>query len=115
MSVCDSCPEPGHCCRYLMLNGGNFPSRGGTIEKAEAELRADRPFGPPLPFHPLFKRSDDIWVLWCPNLDLKSGRCLDYANRPGCCSDYEPGTDRLCILHEPEGPASFGDLDFGPA
>jgi len=100
MSVCDTCPIPGHCCRYLVLNGGYFPPRGGTIERAQAALRADRPFGSPLPFRPLFQMSDGSWVLWCPNLDLKTGRCNDYENRPLACSDYEPASDPLCVLHE---------------
>lgn len=55
-----------------------------------------------LPFRPLFRRSDGLWVWWCPNLNAKTGRCDDYANRPFACRDYEPKTDRLCILHEPE-------------
>jgi Fe-S-cluster containining protein len=119
-SACDSCPVPGHCCRQVMLGGGSFARSAKTIEEAERYIRTAHPWdeggsnpetqvvGPPLPFHPLMRRQDGAWIWWCPNLDQRSGRCLDYENRPLCCSDYEPGTDRLCVLHEPEPIAEPG-------
>lgn len=86
-----------------MLGGGSYGRDCETIEQVEQLISHsdELVLGPPLPFRPLFRRQDGIWALWCPNLDLKSGRCNDYANRPMCCSEYEPGTDRLCVLHEP--------------
>jgi Fe-S-cluster containining protein len=104
VSVCDACPEPGHCCRAIVLGGGSFAREAASLENAERTIRAASDvLGPPMPFHPLFKRQDGAWVWWCPNLNAKSGRCDDYANRPFCCSHYEPGTDRLCVLHKPTG------------
>lgn len=103
--MCDSCMVPGHCCRSLTLGGGDFGRDIDTIEGIERELRNEgerRYTGNPMPFHPLFKRSDGVWVFWCPNLDQRTGRCLDYENRPFCCSNYRPGTDGLCVHYWPE-------------
>lgn len=90
--------------------GGSFAQEAQSTEQAAAELAkvnaANAAFpdvlaGGPMPFRPLFKRSDGAWVWWCPNLSPTTGRCLDYENRPFACRDYEPGTDRLCVLYEP--------------
>lgn len=106
MSVCDTCPQPGHCCRSIVLGGGSFAKHCTTADEFDAYMRdcnagvADiHPIGPPMPFRPLFRRSDGVWALWCPNLS-PAGRCLDYENRPFCCSHYEPKTDALCVLTE---------------
>lgn len=109
MSACDTCPKPGNCCRAIQLASGGFPSkRAKTIEEAQAEIDSYNgdgrlagrqiPIGHnPLPFKPLFRHVSGRWVLWCPNLDRQSGRCLDYDKRPFACSDYKPGTDDLCV------------------
>lgn len=107
MSVCDTCPVPGHCCRSIVLGGGSFAKHETTIEGAERFIRlAENVAGNPLPFHPLFRgehpTQGPYWVWWCPNLNRETGRCDDYENRPMCCSDYEPMTDELCVLHEPK-------------
>ena len=46
-----------------------------------------------LPFKPLWKTEDGSWRFWCPRLDIKTGLCSDYANRPAVCRDYVPGID----------------------
>lgn len=89
-----------------MLGGGSFAVDAQTPEEAEAFVRDHndnrRPPGTgPLPFRPLFKRATEgAWVWWCPNLNQRTGRCDDYANRPHCCSSYKPGADGLCVLHK---------------
>lgn len=105
MSLCDTCPAPGHCCRTMGL-GLASAANASTIETAQAWMADMRdPDGGKLPFRPLFKRQDGLWVWWCPNLNARTGRCDDYANRPLACRDYEPASDGLCILHEPtHGP-----------
>jgi Fe-S-cluster containining protein len=103
-SMCDTCLAPGHCCRSLMLGGGSFARNLDTVEEVERELRNEgegRYAGNPMPFKVLFRRSDNIWVFWCPKLDQPTGRCTDYENRPHCCSSYDPGTDGLCV-HWPD-------------
>jgi len=58
-----------------------------------------------MPFKPFmkktFKNGATIWKFWCPNLDMKTGRCSDYENRPVTCEIYEPGCDPLCAMHTP--------------
>lgn len=110
MSLCAICPEPGHCCRVIRLNGGTKPTdQVRTIEEAEEELAhynrvvllRGGPFDHLLPFRPLYKDSRGRWVNWCPNLDLETGRCNDYKHRPFACQNYQPGCDRNCVWHEP--------------
>jgi Fe-S-cluster containining protein len=121
MSACDTCPVPGHCCRWMYLNGGAFP-RGDTVEEAQASIdehnayMADKVAANPISMKPLFKNSNAGWVVWCPNLNQKTGRCMDYENRPDLCKDFEPGSAPLCILHVPiwepkEGTDAEGILD----
>jgi Fe-S-cluster containining protein len=99
MSACDTCPVPGHCCRVVSLSF-KPPLDAKTIAEAETALASKLdPLGYDLPFRPLFRRSDGIWVWWCPKLDRKTGRCGDYENRPYLCRRYEPRQDPLCILH----------------
>jgi Fe-S-cluster containining protein len=117
-SPCDACPVPGNCCRVIHLNGGHFPGpEAMTVAQAQeeldtmnrAELGRGRRVNGHLPFRPLYRHPDGKWALWCPNLDLRSGRCLDYANRPHACTSYQPGVDRNCVLHvAPEQTAPAG-------
>lgn len=105
ISPCETCPVPGHCCRFLTL--GYLAEHAETVEEAEREIAKfnagpSREYNGFLPFRPLFKASDGTWRWWCPNLNLTSGRCDDYENRPYACSSYQPGTDRLCVLFEEE-------------
>lgn len=110
-SACDTCPVPGHCCRSIVL--GSFGVLLDSPVDAQAEIdrcnrdnaASDAIPGGPIPFHPLFKRQDGTWVWWCPNLSETTGRCLDYENRPYACIHYQPGMDRLCVLHEPRTKA----------
>lgn len=103
--LCETCLVPGHCCRALVLAGGEFARHCDTVEDVQRELRNEgeqRYDGPAMPFQPLLRRRDGIWVFWCPRLDAKTGRCLDYDNRPNCCRSYAPGSDPLCVHYWPE-------------
>jgi Fe-S-cluster containining protein len=98
VTICDTCREPGYCCKRLML--------GGVTEKAyptklEALAIAARwPFEPMgLPFLPVTVL-DGYWLFTCPKLDWDTGRCTDYENRPTLCRTYEPKSDPLCIEYE---------------
>jgi Fe-S-cluster containining protein len=57
-----------------------------------------------LPFMPLYKRPMGVWRFWCPVLDIKTGRCGDYENRPALCKSYRAGSDTLCAMHVPAPP-----------
>lgn len=109
MTACDTCPQPGHCCRSIRLNGGAFAIDEDTIDGAigaiaEVNIRRVGTTQKPIPFMPLFKMTGERkgWLWWCPNLSTKTGRCDDYENRPEACTDYEPGHDGLCVLYEGE-------------
>lgn len=90
-----------------MLNGGSFPSAAAeTIDEAQVEIDAMNANEAELstrvngfiPLRPLHRLSNGRWVLWCPNLDVKTGRCNDYDNRPVLCEIYKPGSDRICVV-----------------
>ena len=98
MSACDTCRDPGACCKRLML--------GGVTEKAfptklEAQaIAAAWPFEPTgLPFIAV-RPVDGHWVFTCPLLDWETGRCTEYETRPTLCRDFEPLSDPLCAMYE---------------
>lgn len=92
MSTCDTCREPGRCCKRLHLQWGD-----GWTPHAETPLDAivimARAW---LPFVPLGKTKDGALIWSCPLLDA-DGRCGDYENRPQLCRDYQPQEDPLCV------------------
>lgn len=120
MSLCDTCAEPGKCCRYFNLQGGNF-GRGETAievlarlativtDPDSAHITETGQIG--LPFLPLFRRQDGIWLLWCPRL-TREGRCGDYEHRPGLCKDYQPLDDWLCHYWKPQADGCDGCTPF---
>lgn len=98
MSICDSCREPGACCKRLML-GGVTEKAFPTIDDAQA-VAAAWPFEPNgLPFVPV-RVVQGYWLYTCPRLDRETGRCTDYENRPALCRNYEPKSDPLCAEYE---------------
>lgn len=97
MSACDTCSDPGYCCKRLMLGGvteENYPT------KLEALIcAASWPFEPlGLPFLPVAVLQG-YWLFTCPVLDWESGRCSNYENRPTLCREYEPLSDPLCAMY----------------
>lgn len=110
-SVCETCPDPGHCCRKFVLSGGNFAFGAESTEVAEDILaqhnevirdynkRIDLPTEHRvMPFKPLERTEEGVWFWTCPKLDDKTGRCTIYPDRPETCIAYEPGTDHLCVI-----------------
>ena len=97
MSACDTCRDPGYCCKRLMLGGvteEKFPTKLEALAIAAAW-----PFEPTgLPFLPVTVL-DGYWLFTCPKLDWESGRCMDYENRPTLCRNYEPMSDPLCAMY----------------
>lgn len=115
MSLCDTCAEPGRCCKSLQL-GGRDPKVGISTwagpGEAEKQMAA---FG--LPFVAIEGRTEGPWTVehpdspncgrayvqhvWsCPRL-LPSGRCGAYEDRPTICRDFKAGSDPLCVYYEP--------------
>lgn len=107
MSTCDTCREPGHCCKFLHL----------TLSKEWVEWIGESPLLALtamaiqwLPFVPAAKNASDGDPMWaCPILD-SNGRCGDYENRPELCRHYQAHDDHLCI--EFIGPKSYAPHEY---
>lgn len=105
MSLCDTCPRPGACCRFFSLNqsGGIDQWSGMPLLEAIAGVAASHTEDHP--FVPLYRRPNGVTVWWCPNLG-RDGRCMDYDRRPYTCRSFEPASEKLCVLwpgHEAVG------------
>lgn len=122
MSACDTCREPGHCCRNIRL----FGARRSPAEHGEVVIPAtldpvkylgsiqgeDLPMLPkaprqtfeprPLPDWngPLIGETVQTWTWSCPRLTA-AGRCGDYERRPRMCRMFEPVIDTMCLMHDP--------------
>ena len=107
MSICDSCRDPGACCREFMLSRKFRP--GTPIEEVAKLTREGSDGWERLPFVPLHevgqdpeKKDEDEYVNWtfnCPKLG-KDGRCTIYESRPEVCRNYEPKSTILCVEFE---------------
>ena len=110
MSVCDSCIKPGSCCKGLYLSAE--PSSSLSFWADEHPLAAlvrmvemDLPFVPAKVAHRYTdEASGREYVTYrydCTMLG-DDGRCTIYEDRPQLCRAYEPKSDALCIMHEPQ-------------
>lgn len=131
MSACDTCRDPGACCRNIRLWGGE---RGPIRQRlSNGEFLVPEGSDPvrflgglagkysgqePLPFLPKVKR-DTFEPRPLPDWDgpligetlstyswscprlLPNGRCGDYENRPWLCRVYEPKADTTCVEYDP--------------
>jgi Fe-S-cluster containining protein len=90
--LCESCRDPGACCRAVTVTGDD-----GTLGPATSELELSAVMAAAwLPFSPLFRHPDGVMVFWCAHLG-SDGRCADYAHRPDLCRDYEAGSGAICV------------------
>ena len=116
-SACDTCRDPGYCCRNFTLNVV-FPAE---MPRAEVQKHIDEGTDPwdgpdyadgePTPFmHPIRISSRYIhkgekkphgvtWGFSCDRLG-HDGRCMQYEDRPQVCRGYEPKSDLLCIEYD---------------
>lgn len=113
MSACDSCRDPGHCCRSFHV------PRHFKLEDTRKEVLAMMRAGldgfgrncEQVPFIPLTRRHfygvegatepySVTWTFSCPKLG-EDGRCSIYETRPGACRRYEPKSDGLCVERDP--------------
>lgn len=94
---CDKCVSPGMCCKAFPLN--QYFKFGSTPEQV-LKFVADQGF----PFVPLRRMNMfpmvgqwlEQWQFSCKAL-AADGRCTIYEKRPKLCSDYQPGTDVMCV------------------
>lgn len=111
MSLCDTCRDPGHCCRGFNLSGND-----GQVtfwDDAPPSLESGFPFVPlhridqwTVEFGPDTGRTYSAWRWACSKLGA-DGRCTIYADRPTLCRDYEAGSDPLCVEFEQSKPRRF--------
>ena len=114
MSLCEKCYSPGACCKRLNLtlsNGTHLTVWDDTDPTAYLHANFD------LPFVALSKQSTwtdengrdySSWHWSCPRLGA-DGRCSQYKDRPRLCRDFEPRSDRLCVMYSGES----GDPTLG--
>ncbi len=126
MSLCDRCTKPGACCNDLVICGPTWP--GGTVwadgwrEQAIENLEKVIPIHPFIPLRLRLVEGDERdpratapygMVHWaCKNIQ-PDGRCGDYENRPQLCRNYEPASDRLCVMYVPPADTPILNQDEG--
>lgn len=103
--LCSVCPEPGHCCELFAFHKSFWIDEG--LEKAQRVLMENG-----LPFHVLdwaeniakspTGREYASLMCSCPKLS-DDGRCTIYADRPGTCVRFQPGSDPLCVFEGTQG------------
>ncbi len=107
MSICDRCIQPGACCRGFRLSLRFEP--GMTTEAVHAEMmsRSTEPerVADMVPVHENDPPPEDEgrvrWTFNCSRLRA-DGRCGNHKDRPQLCRDFQPLSDRLCVMHIPE-------------
>ena len=117
MSLCDSCREPGHCCKRLFLSReSSGPVTEWTPLHALARMAAEwLPFilqGERLAYQTPEGAHYSHFAMTCPLL-TSDGRCGDYEHRPQLCRDFEPGSTPLCIEHVPDAQSASAQRDCG--
>jgi Fe-S-cluster containining protein len=111
MSLCETCREPGHCCKAFNLTG--------TGDHHVTFWDDDVPHFDRFPFVPLYRigqgtvefgpeagRTYSWWRWGCPKLGA-DGRCTIYDTRPQLCRDFEPGSNPLCIEYDEKSSLRF--------
>ena len=115
MSACDTCKDPGYCCRGLVLSN-IFPAKMPRDKVYQHIAEGTDPYGACVEFEPCpqfrpmrtsaryIRRGQTepesvTWRFSCDWLD-EDGRCGDYENRPRLCVAFEPKSDPLCIEYD---------------
>lgn len=103
-SMCDTCKDPGHCCRAFNLDGKYF-AYGSTRQEVQAQLNSrSQTMFRPLQRNMILENMCgephlERWSVTCTWLGA-DGRCTNYNKRPKVCRDYEPLSTSLCC-HSP--------------
>lgn len=121
MSACATCPRPGACCVAFPLSlplPRDYEQAKLEWQEWLARTGLNWPFELLRPLEDGAQREWQqylgagdkvIWRFTCPKLGA-DGRCTIYAERPQPCRDFEPLSDSLCVLHEPnKGRAPVSD------
>lgn len=114
-SPCDTCRDPGYCCRGLVLSTV-FPADMPREEVNQHVAEGTDPYGwdrgsEPTPMFEALRvaaryiargqtKPDSVtWQFSCQWLG-GDGRCMNYENRPRLCAGYKPKSDLLCIEYD---------------
>lgn len=116
LSTCDTCRDPGHCCRGFVLSR-EFPASADAEDALRSTREGTNPmtgeagcyevlphFVPvePVPHAETEERDAVRWRFRCEALG-EDGRCTVYKDRPKLCRTYEPKSDGLCAEFEEDG------------
>ena len=94
MSLCNVCPDPGHCCKIMeiTLPGEGEPYKEPSLALANARFVQ-------IPQVAVGHSYNGCVLFECPLLS-DEGRCTDYENRPKMCGEnYPPMLDGLCVFY----------------
>ena len=107
MSLCDTCHEPGRCCRSIVLNHGDGEMTWWA-DNDPAEVLAEHigeHWFVPIEAEKRSYQSGEGHTYhsgrWRCTALGEDGRCTVYERRPQLCRNYEPGSDGLCVYHTP--------------
>ncbi len=114
MSLCNICPDPGHCCRGLVLTSDEktdvttangtllYPAEEGVWAVHAYMVKHDMPFQP-VEIEKTYRIKGKLynsWTLNCPALG-RDGRCGMYERRPENCRNFEANTKTEgCVFHK---------------
>lgn len=106
MSTCDTCHDPGACCKSFTLSIARDWEEYAKTTPLHALVTMAVYW---LPFSPKGIGTDpNQRMRWsCGLLDV-NGRCSDYENRPELCHHYQAGDDGMCA--EFIGPRELTEL-----
>lgn len=102
MSLCDTCSDPGSCCRGFRLhNKGDEHTFWNDAQRDEWLKQFDLPFIAIETF--AFKTDEDkdyyAYKFGCSAL-TNMGRCGIYETRPDICRNYKEASDPMCVYFE---------------
>jgi len=102
------CPDPGACCRLIILYGnyGDPVPRTENMDEAQAMLDEHSDCAPfELYAFGRTPAGKPIWYLRC-KMVTREGACGIYEHRPELCRSFKPCIDKPCLLH-PQGEEAF--------
>lgn len=103
MSLCDTCRDPGACCRRMSFfsaqNGKMVEKTFWDLDHVLETLRQnDLPMVPlSTEIHLTLAGNDFISCLFTCGKLTSRGRCSIYETRPQMCRDFKPGSGPPCV------------------